>query len=57
MTLWFTDALRDWVPLLPAGLRPLVANVVAIVIASVANFLANDWWTFRRVKAGLNPAA
>mgnify|MGYP000146058562 CR=1 FL=1 len=24
-----------------------VANVVSIVAASVINFLANDWWTFR----------
>lgn len=26
----------------------LLANVIAIVIASVSNFLANDYWTFRR---------
>ena len=26
----------------------LLANVIAIVIASVSNFLANDRWTFRR---------
>jgi dolichol-phosphate mannosyltransferase len=51
LTLWFTDALRELAPVLPATLRLLTANVAAIVIASVANFLANDWWTFRRVKA------
>ncbi|MBU3739907.1 MAG: GtrA family protein, partial [Rhodoferax sp.] len=25
----------------------LLANVIAIVIASVSNYLANDRWTFR----------
>jgi dolichol-phosphate mannosyltransferase len=25
----------------------LLANVIAIVIASVSNFIANDRWTFR----------
>lgn len=29
----------------------LLANVTAIVIASVSNFLANDRWTFRRQKS------
>ncbi len=52
LTLWFTDGLREWLPLVPAAPRLLGANVAAIVIASVANFLANDWWTFRRFKAG-----
>ena len=28
----------------------LLANVVSIVIASVSNYLANDWWTFRQRK-------
>ena len=28
----------------------LVANVLAIVVASVSNFIANDRWTFRRKK-------
>jgi len=28
----------------------LVANVLAIVVASVSNFVANDRWTFRRRK-------
>ena len=26
----------------------MLANVIAIVVASVSNFLANDRWTFRR---------
>jgi len=26
----------------------MLANVIAIVIASVSNFLANDRWTFRK---------
>ncbi|NBS98279.1 MAG: hypothetical protein EBT08_19355 [Betaproteobacteria bacterium] len=26
----------------------MLANVTAIVIASVSNFLANDRWTFRK---------
>jgi dolichol-phosphate mannosyltransferase len=25
-----------------------LANVIAIVVASVSNFLANDKWTFKR---------
>lgn len=29
----------------------LLANVTAIVVASVSNFLANDRWTFRRRKS------
>jgi dolichol-phosphate mannosyltransferase len=29
------------------GLHYLLANVVAIVVASVSNFIANDRWTFR----------
>jgi len=29
------------------GLHYLVANVTAIVIASVSNFIANDRWTFK----------
>jgi putative flippase GtrA len=28
-------------------MHPLAANVASIVAASVINFLANDWWTFR----------
>ncbi|MSQ66535.1 MAG: GtrA family protein [Limnohabitans sp.] len=26
----------------------LVANVLSIVVASVSNYLTNDWWTFRQ---------
>ncbi len=37
LTLWFMHL----------GLRYLVANVSAIAIASVSNFIANDRWTFR----------
>lgn len=29
------------------GMHYLLANVIAIVIASVSNFIANDRWTFR----------
>jgi dolichol-phosphate mannosyltransferase len=36
LTLWLTNYLHY-----------LLANVVAIVIASISNFLANDRWTFR----------
>jgi dolichol-phosphate mannosyltransferase len=36
LTLWLSDRLHY-----------LLANVIAIVIASVSNFLANDHWTFR----------
>jgi len=25
-----------------------LANVISIVVASVSNYLTNDWWTFRR---------
>ena len=34
----------------------LVANVVAIVIASIANFLVNDYWTFGRLRLLLHRA-
>lgn len=37
LTLWLTHL----------GLHYLIANVTAIVIASVSNFVANDRWTFR----------
>ena len=37
LTLWLTHL----------GLHYLVANVTAIVIASVSNFIANDRWTFK----------
>jgi dolichol-phosphate mannosyltransferase len=48
---WFGIALQYGLTLwLSHSLHYLVANVIAIVIASVANFLANDRWTFRRHK-------
>ena len=40
LTLWLTHL----------GLHYLLANVSAIVIASVSNFIANDRWTFRHRK-------
>jgi dolichol-phosphate mannosyltransferase len=36
LTLWLSHSLHY-----------LLANVIAIVVASVSNFLANDRWTFR----------
>lgn len=40
LTLWLTHL----------GLHYLIANVTAIVIASVSNFIANDRWTFRHAR-------
>ncbi len=37
LTLWLTNYLHY-----------MLANVIAIVIASISNYLANDRWTFRR---------
>ena len=37
LTLWFATVMHY-----------LIANVLAIAVASVSNFLANDRWTFRR---------
>lgn len=37
LTLWLSNSLHY-----------LLANVIAIVVASVSNFVANDYWTFRR---------
>jgi dolichol-phosphate mannosyltransferase len=46
---WFGIALQYGLTLwLSQALHYLLANVVAIVIASASNFLANDRWTFRR---------
>ena len=39
LTLWLSG---------PVGWHYLVANVTAIIIASVSNYFANDWWTFRK---------
>ena len=45
---WFGIALQYGLTLwLSHTLHYLLANVIAIVIASVSNFLANDRWTFR----------
>jgi dolichol-phosphate mannosyltransferase len=40
LTLWLTHL----------GLHYLLANVIAILVASISNFLANDRWTFRHRK-------
>jgi dolichol-phosphate mannosyltransferase len=46
---WFGIAMQYGLTLwLSHTLHYLLANVVAIVIASVSNFLANDHWTFKR---------
>jgi putative flippase GtrA len=39
LTLWLSG---------PVGWHYLVANVTAIVVASVSNYFANDWWTFKK---------
>jgi putative flippase GtrA len=39
LTLWLSG---------PVGWHYLAANVTAIVVASVSNYFANDWWTFRK---------
>ncbi len=45
---WFGIALQYVLTLwLSHSLHYLLANVVAIMVASVSNFLANDYWTFR----------
>jgi dolichol-phosphate mannosyltransferase len=46
---WFGIALQYALTLWLAHLMHyMLANVIAIVIASVSNFLANDRWTFRK---------
>jgi len=46
---WFGIALQYGLTLwLSHALHYLLANVIAIVVASVSNFVANDFWTFRR---------
>ena len=55
---WFGIALQYGLTLwLSHTLHYLLANLIAIVIASVSNFLANDLWTFRRRRpaAGTRP--
>ncbi len=49
---WFGIALQYGLTLwLSHTLHYLLANVIAIVIASVSNFLFNDHWTFRHRRA------
>lgn len=49
---WFGIALQYGLTLwMSHSLHYLVANVLAIVIASVSNFLANDRWTFGRTSS------
>jgi dolichol-phosphate mannosyltransferase len=49
---WFGIALQYVLTLwLSHTLHYLLANVIAIVIASVSNFLFNDRWTFRHRRA------
>lgn len=46
---WFGIALQYGLTLwLSHSLHYMLANVIAIVVASVSNFLANDRWTFRQ---------
>jgi dolichol-phosphate mannosyltransferase len=46
---WFGIALQYALTLwLSQLMHYMVANVIAIVVASVSNFLANDRWTFRQ---------
>ena len=46
---WFGIGLQYGLTLwLSSGMHYMLANIVAIVIASVSNFLANDQWTFKR---------
>ena len=53
---WFGIGLQYTLTLwLSHTLHYLVANVIAIVIASVSNYLANDLWTFRRQAAVAPP--
>jgi dolichol-phosphate mannosyltransferase len=46
---WFGIGLQYVITLwLAHSMHYMLANVIAIVIASVSNFLANDRWTFRK---------
>ena len=46
---WFGIALQYGLTLwLSHSLHYMLANVIAILVASVSNFLANDRWTFRQ---------
>jgi dolichol-phosphate mannosyltransferase len=49
MASWFGIALQYGLTLwLAHWLHYMLANVIAIVVASVSNYLANDRWTFRK---------
>jgi putative flippase GtrA len=51
MASWLGMALQYGLTLwLAHFMHYLLANVLAIVVASVSNFLANDRWTFRKLK-------
>jgi putative flippase GtrA len=51
MASWLGMALQYGLTLwLAHFMHYLLANVLAIVVASVSNFLANDRWTFRKIK-------
>jgi dolichol-phosphate mannosyltransferase len=51
MASWLGMALQYGLTLwLAHFMHYLLANVVAIVVASVSNFLVNDRWTFRQLK-------
>ena len=46
---WFGIALQYGLTLwLAHAMHYMLANVIAIVVASVSNFVANDRWTFRK---------
>ena len=46
---WFGIALQYGLTLwLAHAMHYMLANVIAIVVASVSNFIANDRWTFRK---------
>lgn len=47
---WFGIALQYGLTLwLAHAMHYMLANVIAIVVASVSNFVANDRWTFHRI--------
>jgi dolichol-phosphate mannosyltransferase len=51
MASWLGSALQYGLTLwLAHFMHYLLANVLAIVVASVSNFLANDRWTFRKLE-------
>lgn len=53
---WLGTALQYGLTIwLSQHMHYLVGNVIAIVVASVSNYLANDFWTFRK-RTGTPPA-